>query len=528
MWSAARIVFPVRTSRSREFPVRKWWPLVTVCLGTFMLLVDVTIVNVALPQMATDLQTSFNSLQWVIDGYALSLGVLLLGAGSLGDLMGHRRFYIGGLVLFALSSLACGLASGAGLLIAARVVQGVGAAAMFTTTFALLNSSYQGRERGTAYGIWGGVSGAAAAVGPILGGLLTEGLSWRWIFLVNLPVSVVAVVLCVTVLAADRARLPGRFDLAGTCTFTVAAGALTLAVIRANDVGWGSIQTAGLLVLSVVALVAFVLVERRSPHAMLDLALLRNRSFAGVLIAGLMVNFAAFAAFTYTSIWLQSVIGLSPLRAGLVGLPVSIFSVAVSGFAGAKLHGRSPRAIIGTGMLLIAAGSLVCALMIDASSSWPALIAGYSIIGVGVGLVMPTLASSAMGAVTPQRGGMAAGAITTARQLGYAIGVAVIGTIFAARAKSYLVAHGAPSPRETAHGLAGGQAGRILASVPSGLRSTVDAALHGASAAGLNTGFLVAAGAGLVGGVAVLVLVRPAAKPPAEWAAPEAEVAPVP
>jgi EmrB/QacA subfamily drug resistance transporter len=490
--------------------VRKWWPLVTVCLGTFMLLVDVTIVNVALPQMATDLQTSFNSLQWVIDGYALSLGVLLLGAGSLGDLLGHRRFYIGGLIVFALSSLACGLAGNDVELITARVVQGIGAAAMFTTTFALLNSSYQGRERGAAYGIWGGVSGAAAAVGPILGGLLTEGLSWRWIFLVNLPVSVAAIILCVTALAADRARQPGRFDFSGTTTFTVAAAALTLAVIRANDVGWSSPQTWGLLVLSAAALAAFAVVERRSSHAMLDLSLLANRSFLGILIASLLVNFAAFAAFTYTSIWLQSVIGLSPLRAGLTGLPVSVFSVIVSAFAGARLHGRSPRAIIGSGMLLISAGSLVCALLVDADSSWPALLAGYAIIGMGVGLVMPTLASSAMGSVPARRGGMAAGAITTARQLGFAIGIAVLGTVFASRAEGYLADHGAPDPSATSHGLAAGQAGRILAAVPGPLRSSVDAALHGASAAGLDTGFFVAAGVGLVGGVAVLLLVRPA------------------
>lgn len=489
--------------------MRKWWPLVTVCLGTFMLLVDVTIVNVALPQVATDLQTSFNSLQWVIDGYALSLGVLLLGAGSLGDLLGHRRFYVGGLVLFALSSLACGLATGDVMLVAARVVQGVGGAAMFTTTFALLNSSYQGRERGVAYGVWGGVSGAAAAVGPIVGGLLTEGISWRWIFLVNLPVSVVAVVLCFTVLTADHGRARGRFDVAGTAAFTVAAAAVTLAVIRANDVGWSSPQTYGLLVLSVVGLAVFVLVELRSAHPMFDLSLLRNRSFAGVLTAGLLVNFAAFAAFTFTSIWLQSVVGLSPLQAGLTGLPVSFFSVLVSTIAGAKLHGRSPRALIGGGMLLIGAGGLVCALMIDATSSWPALVAGYSLIGAGVGLVMPTLADTAMGAVEPQRGGMAAGAITTARQLGYAIGVAVIGTVFAARAESSLAGHGIPDPSATAHGLAAGQAGRILDGVMPSAHATVDSALHQAAAAGLDTGFLVASGAGLVGGLAVLVLVRP-------------------
>jgi EmrB/QacA subfamily drug resistance transporter len=485
--------------------MRKWWPLVTISLGTFMLLIDVTIVNVALPPMAADLRTSFSSLQWVVDGYALSLGVLLLGAGALGDRLGHRRFYLGGLVLFALSSLACGVAGSPGELIAARVVQGVGAAAMFTTTFALLNSSYQGRERGTAYGVWGGVSGAAAAIGPILGGVLTEGLTWRWIFLVNLPISVLAIVLCRTSLAPDRGHRTGRFDVPGTVTFTAAATALTLAVIRANDAGWSSVQTWGLLLVSAVALGAFGLVEARRPDPMLDLSLLRHRSFAGIVVAALLVNLAAFAAFTYTSIWLQSVVGLSPLRAGLTGLPMSVFSVLVSTLAGARLHGRSPRAVIGSGMLLIAAGSAVCALLVGPASSWPALVPGYVLIGAGVGLVMPALASSAMGSVPARRGGMAAGTITTARQLGFAVGVAVLGTVFAGRAAHHLGRTGANS---AAHALAGGQAGRILAATPAPLRPGVDAALHTAAAAGLDAGFGVAALAGLLGGLAVFALVR--------------------
>jgi EmrB/QacA subfamily drug resistance transporter len=504
--------------------VRKWLPLVAVCLGTFMLLIDVTIVNVALPEMAVDLGTSFSSLQWVVDGYALSLAVLLLGAGALGDRFGHRRLYVGGLILFALSSLACGVAGDDRTLIIARVVQGIGAAAMFTTTFALINSAYQGRSRGVAYGVWGGVSGAAAAIGPILGGLLTEALSWQWIFLVNLPLSIVALVLCGTALTADRGPRRGRFDLAGTVTFTVAALALTLAVIRATGVGWGSVQTWGLLLLSGLALAAFVLVERRSPDAMLDLALLRNRSFVGILLAALLVNFAAFAAFTYTSIWLQTVIGLSPLQAGLTGLPMSIVSVIVSALAGAQLHGRSPRLTIGGGMLLIGAGSALCALLLGAQSSWPALLAGYAVIGAGIGLVMPALAESAMGSVPAHRGGMAGGAVTTARQLGFAIGIAVLGTVFAARAEDDLAGQGSPEPERTAHALAGGQAGRILAALPDGLRDTVDRALHGAAVAGLDAGFLVAAGVGLLGGVAVLILVRPAAPDrsddrPAEYAA---------
>ncbi|MBM2623697.1 MFS transporter [Actinoplanes sp. LDG1-06] len=460
--------------------MRKWWPLVTVCLGTFMLLVDVTIVNVALPRMAGDLHASFGSLQWVVDGYALSLGVLLLGAGALADRVGHRRLYAAGLVLFALSSLACGVAGDDGLLIAARVVQGIGGAALFTTTFALLNSSYQGRERGVAYGIWGGVSGAAAAIGPVLGGVLTDSLSWRWIFLVNLPISVAALVLCLSALPSDGLLRRGRFDVAGFLTFTVAATALTLAVIR---------SVPSLYVVSAVALAAFVLIERRSSQPMIDLSLLRNPTFTGVLVAGLLVNFAAFAVLTYTSIWLQTLIGLTPLQAGLTALPMGVLSLVVSGVAGARLHGRSPRVLIGVGMLLIAAGGLLSAFLIDAGSSWPSLLPGYAVIGLGVGLVMPNLAESAMAAVPADRGGMAAGTLNTARQLGFAIGVAVIGSVFADRTADFL------GSSDVAQGLASGQ-------VPAG-----------AAAAGLDAGFAVAAGIGLVGALAVFLLVKPASKP---------------
>ena len=488
--------------------MRKWWPLVTVCLGTFMLLIDVTIVNVALPQMAVALNSSFTALQWVVDAYALCLGVLLLGAGALGDLLGHRRLYIGGLAVFALSSLACGLSQNSSVLITARVVQGVGAAAMFTTTFALLSSSYRGRERGVAFGIWGGVSGAAAAIGPILGGLLTEGVGWRWIFFVNLPVSVVAIALSVLVLGKDRERGPERFDLAGTLAFTVFAAPITLAVIRANTVGWGSFQTWGLFVLSAIGLAAFVAVEKTGKYPMLDLALLRNGSFVGILIASLVINFAAFAELTYVSVWLQSVLGMSPLDAGLTGLPLSICSFAFSALGGKFLHDRSPRLTIGIGMLVLAGGSLTCALMISAGSDWTALMLGYALIGVGVGMVMPILASAAMTSVPPRSGGMAAGAVSTGRQLGFAVGIAVLGTLFSARAQSYLGGHGAPDPAGTARGLAGGQAQRILAAVPANLRGTVNDALHGASASGLKYGFYIAAAVGLVGAIAVLALVR--------------------
>jgi EmrB/QacA subfamily drug resistance transporter len=507
--------------------MRKWWPLVTICLGTFMLLVDVTIVNVALPDMAVDLGTSFSALQWVVDAYALALAALLMGIGSFSDIVGHRRSYIAGLALFALSSLACGVAPNVGLLIAARAVQGVGGAAMFATTFALLNSSYRGRDRGTAYGMWGAVAGASAALGPIFGGLLTQSLSWRWIFFVNLPVSVAAIALALTVLSGERPTERRRVDLPGMATFTVSAAAIVFASIRSSDDGWISWQVLGLLALSAVALLSFVVVERRSDHALLDLGLFGSRSFVGIMLAALLINFAAFAYFTYTSIWLQSLLGLSPIEAGLTGLPLSASAFLVSALIGRFLHKSSPGLIIGGGLLLIGVGGLLCALFVGPGSSWPALVAGFAISGIGVGLATPTLGSSAMAAVQPERGGMAAGAVNTARQLGFALGIAVLGSIFTARVAHSLSGHGVPGASGLANALAGGQSKAVIGAAPAAGRAQLVHTVHTAFASGLDTIFLVAGLVGVLAGVAVILLVRPskAAAPagePAPWESKEA------
>ncbi len=489
--------------------MRKWWPLVTICLGTFMLLVDVTIVNVALPQMAQQLKTSFAALQWVVDAYALALAALLMGIGSISDILGHRRSYIAGLTVFAVSSLACGLAPNVGLLIAARAVQGIGGAAMFATTFALLNSSYTGRDRGTAYGMWGAVSGASAALGPILGGLLTQGLSWEWIFFVNLPVSIAAVALSLSVLSGERPTERRQVDLPGMATFTVAAAAIVFASIRSSDDGWISYQVLGLLALSAAALMTFVVVERRSDHPMLDLGLFGSRSFVGIMLGALLINFAAFAYFTYTSIWLQSLLGLSPIEAGLTGLPLSVAAFLVSALIGRFLHKSAPGPIIGGGLLLIGAGGLLCALFVGSGSSWPALVAGFIVSGIGVGLATPTLGSSAMAAVRPERGGMAAGAVNTARQLGFALGIAVLGSIFTARVAHSLSGSGVHGATGVAGALAGGQSKAVIAQLPAGSRVALVHQIHVAFASGLDAAFVVAGLAGLLAGLLVLVLVRP-------------------
>jgi EmrB/QacA subfamily drug resistance transporter len=489
--------------------MRKWLPLLTICLGTFMLLIDVTIVNVALPDMVQDLKASFSSLQWVVDAYALTLAALVLGTGSIADLVGHRRIYIAGLALFAVSSLVCGISPNSGCLITARAVQGVGAAAMFATTFALLNSSYTGRDRGTAYGMWGAVSGAAAAVGPIIGGLLTEAASWRWIFFVNLPISVLAIALCVFVLKDVHAPTGARVDLPGMITFTGAAGFATYALIRANEHGWANTTTYLLFAASAVLLAAFLAVQARSRHAMFDLALLRNRSFVGVLVAGILLTFAAFSAFTYSSIWMQTVLGLSPIQAGLTGLPMSAMAFLVSAVIGRFLHGSRPGPIIGGGLLLIGAGGVIGAILVHGSASWTALLPGFAVMGIGVGLATPTLGSAAMGAVEPQRGGMAAGAVNTARQLGFAFGIAALGSVFAARAQSSLSDHSVAGAAKVARAVAGGQSPFLLRAAPEGARPALDHLLHLSAVTGVQGTLAVSGAVGIIAGVLVLILMRP-------------------
>jgi EmrB/QacA subfamily drug resistance transporter len=480
--------------------MRKWWPLVAICTGACMLLVDVTIVTVALPDMARQLNTTFSDLQWVIDLYALVLGALVLTVGAMADRFGRRRLYIIGLAVFAAASLTCGLAPNVSVLIAARGVQGVGAAAMFATTMALISNTYTGRERGMAFGIWGAVNGAASAVGPIIGGLLTANFGWRWIFLVNLPVSVVAVALTLRVVTESRDPRPRRVDVPGMVTFTIAAAALTYALIRG---AWGSPETITLIAVAVAGLAAFVATERRSAAPMLDLRLLRNRTFAAMLLGGALLSAAAWAGMTYQSLWLQSVLGLSAIKAGLVLLPAAAAAFIVSGQVGRILHRTSPRWMVGTGLLVIGIGALVQAVLRE-SSSWPVIIPGLVLVGAGAGLAIASMTSTAMSAVPWQQAGMAAGAMSAFRQLGYAFGIAVLGEVFRS-GLSHGVSHGAGAGVSTA--LSGGQAQAVLARTPA-----LAPVVHRAFADGLDLAYVVAAGLGLIAAVTVFTLVRPRPK----------------
>ncbi|MFK0174774.1 MFS transporter [Streptomyces xanthochromogenes] len=500
--------------------MRKWWPLTAVCLGAFILLVDVTIVNVALPSMADDLDASFSSLQWVIDGYALALAALLLASGSLADRFGHRRFYVYGLAVFAAASLVCGLAPNAGVLIAARVVQGVGGAAMFATTPALLLGSYQGRDRGTAFGVWGAANGAAAAAGPLLGGLLTEHISWPTIFWVNLPIAAVAIALTLRVVRPDSPRASSghgarsRIDLPGAGAFTIAAGSLTYGLIRGGESGWTDTVTLATFAVTALALLAFVVVEhraaRRGGSPMLDLALLRRPSFAGLMSGALLLQGSAFGCLVLLSLWLQSVVGLSPVGAGLALTPLAAASFVVAVFAGRHIQRLAPRLPIGGGLLLVAAGMLLLRTGMTADAGRTSLIAGLVVTGIGVGLATPMLVSAATSTVPPQRAGMAGGAVNTFRQLGMTLAIAVLGAVFTGRTTSALAGSGTvPDAGKGADALAAGQAQRLVEAAPAGHHDAARHLVHQAFATGLDRVFLCSAAAAALGGLIVLAFVRP-------------------
>ncbi|WP_432989023.1 MFS transporter [Dactylosporangium sp. CA-233914] len=421
--------------------MRKWSALTAVSIGTFMLLVDVTIVTVALPAIARDLGATLGGLQWVLDGYALALAAVLLASGALADRHGRRRVYLAGTGVFAAASLLCAVAPNAAFLVAARLLQGIGGAAMFATTVAILSVAYTGRDRGVAFGVWGAVNGAAAAAGPIVGGLLTEHFGWRWIFLVNLPASLVAVWFTVRGVTESHGRRDARLDLPGTVTFTLSAAAVTFALIRGGDAGWTAPSTLGAFALAALALVAFIVIERRTDHPMLDLHLFAKPSFGALMVAAVLAQAAAFAYLPFTTVWLQQFRGLGPVDAGLLGaLPLSAASFVAGAFAGRFLQKVPPRWTIGVGMLLIGAGALIQARLTPASKD-TALIPGLIVVGLGVAAVLPTMASAALAAVPHERSGMAGGAVNTFRQLGFALGVAIFGAIFSDR----LAAHHPPT-----------------------------------------------------------------------------------
>jgi EmrB/QacA subfamily drug resistance transporter len=491
---------------------RKWWTLIAVCTGVFMLLLDITIVNVALPYIQQAFNASLSDLQWVIDAYALTLAAFLLTSGSIGDLIGRRLVFAAGIVVFTIGSALCGFAPDATFLALSRAFQGVGGAIMFATSLALLADAFEPRERGVAFGVFGAVTGVAVAIGPVLGGALTSGLSWRWIFFVNLPIGVVALAVTLREVRESKAPVASRPDWLGFVTFTLGLTALVYGLIRSHPDGWGSTTVTGSLIAAAALLALFLLVEIRSRTPMLDLHLLRVPTFNGGLIAAWAISASLFSLLTYIVLYLQNVLGSSALDTGVRLLPMTGAIFLMAGVAG-RLTGHVPtRLLIGPGFALIGAG-LLWMRGITPSDHWTHLLPGMIVAGIGAGLVNVPLASTAVGVVEPARSGMASGINSTLRQVGIATGVAALGSILASQASSSVVSHLQGTPlaghaHTIAAAVGNGSVIQALQSVPAHVRAIAAGAARAGFVDGLNEVLLIGALTAFAAAVLTFVLIR--------------------
>ena len=494
---------------------RKWWTLLAVSVGTFMLLLDITVVNTALPSIEKDLSASFTDVQWVIDAYTLSLAAVVLTAGSLADRLGRRAVFAFGLAIFSAASLAAGLAPDATFLNVARAIQGIGGAAMFAVSLALVAQEFAaGRERAAAMGVYGATIGVAVAVGPLVGGAITSGLGWRWVFFLNVPIGLAAI--AVTFLRIRESRDPNatRVDWLGLVAFSSALVMLVLGLLRGNDDGWGSPLILGLFVGAAAMLTAFTVIERRVPEPMLPLGLFRRRAFTGVQLAAAAVSASLFALFLYLTLYLQNYLGYSPLQAGLRYLPITLVPFLVAPLAVALMGRVRARVLMSASLALVGAGLLLMS-GLTASDGWTALLPGFIVAGIGVGLLNPVIADVAVSVVSKEQSGMAAGINDTFRQVAIAVGVAAWGAIFLGRgaAKISALTAGTPAatgghPRELIEAASGGNLAQALKAVPHGAQALVENATRQGFLSGLDTILVIGSVLAFAGAALALWLVR--------------------
>jgi EmrB/QacA subfamily drug resistance transporter len=412
-----------------------------------MIMLDNTVVNVALPTIQRDLGAQLSELEWIVTAYALTFAALLLTGGKLADLLGRRLIFVAGLAVFASASLACALAPSAGFLIAARAVQGVGGALLNPASLSIVAATFPPRERGMAIGIWAGVSASALAVGPLVGGLLTEHVGWSSIFFVNVPIGAVAIV--ASLLLIDESRDTSevqRLDPLGLLTSGLGLFALTYALIEGNSHGWSSPRIIGAFALAVLALAAFVVLELRQRHAMLDLGLFRNTTFLGANIVFLLVVLAMFGVLFFVSLYLQNVLGYSPVKAGAAFLPMTLAIVLVAPLAGRLSDRVGSRWLITGGLLLVAAQLFYLSRLGTEESYWslvPAMLMG----GIGMASAMPSATAAALSGVSVEKAGVGSAVVNTSRQLGGSLGIALMGAIVAHEVGGQL------SPDAFVHGL---------------------------------------------------------------------------
>jgi EmrB/QacA subfamily drug resistance transporter len=487
---------------------RRWWTLAAMCFALFMIMLDNTVVNVALPSIQTDLGASIGGLEWTVNAYTLTFAVLLVTGGRLGDIFGRRRMFLFGVVAFGLSSAFIGFSQSEAWLVAGRATQGIGAAFMMPATLSIISNAFPAHERGKAIGTWAGVSALALAIGPVVGGFLVENVSWQSIFFLNLPVAAVAVV--VTLFATHESRdetAPPSVDYAGVATITVGLAALVLALVQGNAWGWGSDRIVVLLAVAVAGLVAFAVVEARIANPMVDFDFFRSRSFAGANVVAFIVSFAMLATFFFFALYLQNVRGYSPLQTGVRFLPTTAVIIVVGPIAGRLSDRIGPRPLITLGLLLNAA-SLFWQGHVAVDTPYGFLVGAFVLMGLGMGLVMSPMSTAAMNAVDPAKAGVASGVLSMSRMVGGTFGVAAMGALITGLGRHKIDETLPQLPAQARHDLAeglgaggaGGQAG-----------GAVHDAVQQAFLYALNDGLRLAAIVSAAGALAAWLLIAPGA-----------------
>lgn len=491
----------------------KWWTLTAVSIAIFMLLLDITVVNVALPDIRRSLNSSFTDLQWVVDAYALMLAATLLAAGSIGDLIGRKRVFIAGLIVFICASLACGLARNPDVLNIARAVQGSGGAMMFATSLALIAAAFQGPERATAFGVFGAVTGGAVAVGPLIGGVITETAGWEWIFFVNVPIGLGAIFLTTRRIAESKDPHDFGIDWAGVVTFSGSLFLLVLSLIKGNDFGWTSTRIVVQLIAALLLLIVFLVIELRKVHPLFELSLFRKPAFGGASITAFALSAGIFSLYLYLTLYIQNVLGYTPLEAGLRFLPISMLSFIVAPIAGKLTETIQPRWFLGGGLLTIGIGCILMA-GITVASDWTYLLPGLAVAGIGIGMCNPALASTAVGVVPLERAGMGSGINSTFRQVGIATGIAGLGALFQSHIndKMSIALSGTPLSShagELGQAVTSGAIGDAVKALPASAQAGVAEAGKAAFVSGYHAIFWVGAAVSIVGAILSFILVRP-------------------
>jgi EmrB/QacA subfamily drug resistance transporter len=461
---------------------RRWWTLVAMCFALFMVMLDNTVVNVALPSIQRDLGASISGLEWTVNAYTLAFAVLLVTGGRLGDLFGRRRMFLFGVVTFAASSAFIGFSPSDAWLVTGRAVQGMGAAFMMPATLSIVSNAFPPHERGKAIGTWAGISALALAIGPVVGGFLVENVSWQSIFFLNLPVAALAVV--VTLLAADESRdetVERTVDVAGVATLTVGLAALVVALVEGNSWGWGSPPILALFAVAAAGLVGFVVVEIRTRVPMVDFTFFRSRSFLGANLVAFVTTFAMLAMFFFLALYMQNIKGYSPLQAGVRFLPSTLIIIVAGPIAGRLADRIGPRPLM-TGGLLLAASSLFWQSFLEVDTPYSFLAGSFVLMGLGMGLIMSPMSTAAMNAVDRTKAGVASGILSMSRMVGGTFGVAVLGALVTALGKhklgELLPQAGAATREHLASSLGAGASGRGSPQVADAMRESFVYALQ--------------------------------------------------